>query len=145
MIDIYEAVQHAPGLIPRLYLLITVGSVYIQSHEEGSEKILDDLIEMMKAVQNPLRGLFLRYYFLKMCKDRLPDSGSEYETETRGVKEAIAIIHINLTESTHLWMRIGGGRDKTRRLKEKEDLKMLIGENLMRISSLEGATVAIYK
>lgn len=68
MIDVYEAVQHAPGLIPRLYLLITVGSVYIQSHEEGSEKILDDLIEMMKAVQNPLRGLFLRYYFLKMCK-----------------------------------------------------------------------------
>lgn len=76
MIDVYEAVQHAPGLIPRLYLLITVGSVYIQSHEQGSEKILDDLIEMMKAVQNPLRGLFLRYYFLKMCKDRLPDTGS---------------------------------------------------------------------
>ena len=76
MIDVYEAVQHAPGLIPRLYLLITVGSVYIQSHEQGSEKILDDLMEMMKAVQNPLRGLFLRYYFLKMCKDRLPDTGS---------------------------------------------------------------------
>jgi len=36
MIDVYEAVQHAPGLIPRLYLLITVGSVYIQSHEQGS-------------------------------------------------------------------------------------------------------------
>jgi vacuolar protein sorting-associated protein 35 len=32
MLDVYEAVQHAPGLIPRLYLLITVGSVYIQSH-----------------------------------------------------------------------------------------------------------------
>jgi len=33
---------------------------------------------MLKAVQNPLRGLFLRYYFLKMCKDRLPDTGSEF-------------------------------------------------------------------
>ena len=42
-------------------------------------------------------------------------------------------------------MRIGGGRDKTRRLKEKEDLKMLIGENLMRISSLEGVNIKIYK
>jgi len=86
MVDVYEAVQHAPEIIPRLYLLITAGSVYIQSHETGSEKILDDIISMMKAVQNPLRGLFLRYYFLKMCKDRLPDTGSEYETETRGVK-----------------------------------------------------------
>jgi vacuolar protein sorting-associated protein 35 len=54
--------------------------VYIQGHEAGSEKILDDIISMMKAVQNPLRGLFLRYYFLKMCKDRLPDTGSGYDT-----------------------------------------------------------------
>jgi len=127
MVDVYEAVQHAPEIIPRLYLLITAGSVYIQSHEVGSEKILDDIISMMKAVQNPLRGLFLRYYFLKMCKDRLPDTGSEYEAENRGVKEAIETIHINLKESTNLWMRIGGGRDKAKRLKEKNDIKMLIG------------------
>lgn len=33
MIDLYQAVQHAPNIIPRLYLLITVGSVYIQSHD----------------------------------------------------------------------------------------------------------------
>lgn len=42
-------------------------------------------------------------------------------------------------------MRIGGGRDRARRQKEKEDLKMLIGENLMRISSLEGVNINIYK
>ena len=29
MIDLYESVQHATSLIPRLYLLITVGTVYI--------------------------------------------------------------------------------------------------------------------
>ena len=33
MIDLYQAVQHCPNIIPRLYLLITVGSVYIQSHD----------------------------------------------------------------------------------------------------------------
>jgi hypothetical protein len=33
-------------------------------------------------------------------------------------------------------MRIGAGRDKAKRLKEKNELKMLVGENLMRISSL---------
>ncbi len=68
MNDLYESVQHATSLIPRLYLLITVGSVYIQTHEVGANKILTDLLEMIKAVQHPLRGLFLRYYFLKMCK-----------------------------------------------------------------------------
>lgn len=55
------------------------------------------------------------------------------------------IIYTNLTESTHLWMRIGGSKDKTKRVKERNDLKMLIGENLMRISSLEGVNIKIYK
>jgi vacuolar protein sorting-associated protein 35 len=31
MSDLYESVQHAQFIIPRLYLLITVGSVYIET------------------------------------------------------------------------------------------------------------------
>lgn len=76
--DLYESVQHAQNVLPRLYLLITVGAVYIQSHEIKAREILSDLLEMIKAVQHPLRGLFLRYYFLKMCKDKLPDKDNEY-------------------------------------------------------------------
>jgi vacuolar protein sorting-associated protein 35 len=87
MIDLYESVQHATSLIPRLYLLITVGTVYIQTHEAGSKEILFDLLEMIRGVQHPLRGLFLRYYFLKMCKDRLPDKGSEYERYELGINK----------------------------------------------------------
>ena len=37
------------------------------------------------------------------------------------------------------------GRDKVKRQNEKKDLKMLVGENLMRISSLEGVNIKIYK
>lgn len=79
MADLYESVQHAHNVLPRLYLLITIGSVYIQTHEAKARDILSDLLEMVKAVQHPLRGLFLRYYFLKMCKDKLPDNNNEYE------------------------------------------------------------------
>ena len=42
-------------------------------------------------------------------------------------------------------MRIGGMKDKAKKVKEREDLKILIGENLMRISSLDGVNVKIYK
>lgn len=49
MPDLYESVQHATFLIPRLYLLITVGSVYIQTHEIGAKVILTDLIESIKV------------------------------------------------------------------------------------------------
>ena len=42
-------------------------------------------------------------------------------------------------------MRIGAGRDKAKRLKDKNDVKTLIGENLMRISSLDGVNIKVYK
>lgn len=31
MKELYEVVQHAGNIVPRLYLMITVGSVYIKS------------------------------------------------------------------------------------------------------------------
>jgi vacuolar protein sorting-associated protein 35 len=93
-----------------------VGSVYIQTHEIGAKVILTDLIEsikvityliiVFKAVQHPIRGLFLRYYFLKMCKERLPDSGSEYEGAGGCIDDAIEVIVRNLTEMNKLWIRM---------------------------------------
>jgi len=77
--DVYESVQQASELLPRLYLLVAVGGVYIDSQELSAKEILKDVIEMAKGIQNPLRGLFLRYFMLKKLKDRLPDKNSKYE------------------------------------------------------------------
>jgi vacuolar protein sorting-associated protein 35 len=93
MADLYESVQHAGNIIPRLYLLITVGSAYIKTKEAPVKFILHDLFDMVKGVQQPIRGLFLRYYLLKMMKDKLPDSGSEYEgAESGDVNDAVEFI-----------------------------------------------------
>ena len=78
MTDLYEAVQQASGLLQRLYLMVTAGAVYIESKEATAKEILKDLLEMAKAIQNPVRGLFLRYYMLKKLKDKMPDKGSKY-------------------------------------------------------------------
>ena len=59
--DLYELVQYAGNIVPRMYLLITVGLVYIQTNEFSRRDILRDLVEMCRGVQHPLRGLFLRY------------------------------------------------------------------------------------
>ena len=69
--DLYELVQYAGNIVPRMYLLITVGLVYIQTNEFSRRDILRDLVEMCRGVQHPLRGLFLRYaYFLLFsCKN----------------------------------------------------------------------------
>ena len=80
MKELYQSVQFAGKIIPRLYLLVTAGSCYIGTKEVRATDILGDLIQMAKAIQHPLRGLFLRYYLLKICKDKFPDKGNDYET-----------------------------------------------------------------
>jgi hypothetical protein len=76
---IYELVQHTANVLVRLYLMITAGAVYIKSGQTTAKEVLMDLLEMVKGVQQPLRGLFLRYYLAQKCKDKLPDIGSPYE------------------------------------------------------------------
>ena len=50
MSNLYESVQHSNFIIPRLYLMITVGSVYIETQEAKSKYILSDLLECIKGV-----------------------------------------------------------------------------------------------
>ena len=76
--ELYEQVQSCGMVLPRLYLLITVGSVYIKSRQAPAKDILKDLVEMSKGVQHPMRGLFLRNYLSHIARDKLPDVGSEY-------------------------------------------------------------------
>ena len=72
--DLYELVQYAGNIVPRLYLLITVGTVYIKTNEYSRKDILRDLVEMCRGVQHPLRGLFLRNYLLQCTRNVLPDT-----------------------------------------------------------------------
>ena len=72
--DLYELVQYAGNIVPRLYLLVTVGVVYIKCQEMSRKDILRDLVEMCRGVQHPLRGLFLRNYLLQCTRNLLPDT-----------------------------------------------------------------------
>lgn len=55
MADLYELVQYAGNIIPRHYLLITVGLVYMRTTPGSRRDILKDLVEMCRGVQHPLR------------------------------------------------------------------------------------------
>ncbi len=146
--DLYESVQQASSIIPRLYLLITVGSVYIESHEVSSMEIIFDLLQMVKGVQSPLRGLFCRYFLLKMIKDKLPDISNEYESENSKLEDTLKFIMQNLEEMNRLWIRLSTGctgNEKLIREKERNELKVLVGENIIRLSSLNGLSLDIYK
>jgi vacuolar protein sorting-associated protein 35 len=70
--DLYELVQYAGNIIPRLYLMITVGGCYMAQKDAPVKEIMKDMMEMSRGVQHPTRGLFLRHYLSGMTRDSLP-------------------------------------------------------------------------
>uniref|UniRef100_A0A182FFX6 Vacuolar protein sorting-associated protein 35 n=1 Tax=Anopheles albimanus TaxID=7167 RepID=A0A182FFX6_ANOAL len=147
--DLYEHVQYAGNIVPRLYLLITVGLVYIKTNGSLKRSILKDLVEMCRGVQHPLRGLFLRNYLLQCTRNILPDTTVVVSDENEGtVIDAIDFVLTNFAEMNKLWVRIqhqGHSSEKARREKEREELKILVGTNLVRLSQLESATLEVYQ
>jgi len=147
MVELYELVQHAGNVLPRLYLLLAVGRVFLQSKEAAAKVVLEDLVEHCKGVQQPLRGLFLRNYLLQCTRERLPDTGSDYEGEGGTVSDAIKIVLANFGEMAKLWVRMqhqGPAANKEQREKERAELKVVVGGNLHRLASLEGVTLQVY-
>lgn len=72
--DLYEIVQYASSIIPRLYLMTTVGSIYLSVQDAPPvADVMSDMMEMTKGVQHPIRGLFLRHYLGGMTRDFLPN------------------------------------------------------------------------
>lgn len=145
--DLYELVQYAGNIVPRLYLLVTVGMVYIKSGVGSKKDILKDLVEMCRGVQHPLRGLFLRNYLLQCTRNMLPDVGEESERDGT-VDNSISFILLNFAEMNKLWVRMqhqGHTREKQRREQERLELRILVGTNLVRLSQLEGIDVDKYK
>ncbi len=151
IVNIYEQVQSCGNVVPRLYLLCCVGGVYIQSLEAPAKDVLRDLVEMLKGVQHPMRGLFLRNYLTLVSKNKLPDVGSPYEGAGGTVQDAYNFILLNFAETNRLWVRLqtqkenANGKNKKEREAERQDLRILVGANLVRLSQLEGLDVTEYK
>eukprot|EP01121_Diplochlamys_sp_Union-15-3_P020211 TRINITY_DN7824_c0_g1_i7.p1 TRINITY_DN7824_c0_g1~~TRINITY_DN7824_c0_g1_i7.p1 ORF type:complete len:515 (-),score=74.11 TRINITY_DN7824_c0_g1_i7:830-2374(-) len=146
--ELYELVQYAGNILPRLYLLVTVGSVYIKSKKAPAKDVLLDLVEMCRGVQHPTRGLFLRNYLSEMTKDKLPDEGSEYSGWGGSVKDSIDFIVSNFVEMNKLWVRMqhqGPVREREKREQERKELCILVGKNLSRLSQLDGLNITEYK
>ncbi|KAJ9604591.1 retromer complex subunit Vps35 [Cladophialophora chaetospira] len=135
--DLYELVQYAGNIIPRLYLMITVGTVYMGVEDAPVKEIMKDMMEMSRGVQHPIRGLFLRYYLMGQARDYLPtgkDDGPQ-----GNLQDSINFILTNFVEMNKLWVRWqhqGHSREREQRTQERRELELLVGSNLVRLSQL---------
>lgn len=181
MTELYDCVQYCPNVLSRLYLQICAASALIRSGQVGARWVLKDMIEAVKCVQNPVRGLFLRHYLLQAFRDKLPDqpipldqvggpisatgvdaspavatsgpvvAANVMNVEKGTVKDSYEFILANFIEMNKLWVRIqdlpGDGKSKEvrrRREKDRTELRILVGTNLVRLSALDSITSSIY-
>ncbi|KAL2827040.1 vacuolar protein sorting-associated protein 35, partial [Aspergillus cavernicola] len=135
--DLYELVQYAGNIVPRLYLMITVGTVYMSVEDAPVKEIMKDMMEMSRGVQHPIRGLFLRYYLSGQARDYLP-SGTGDGPEGN-MQDSINFVLTNFVEMNKLWVRLqhqGPSRDREKRMQERRELELLVGSNVVRLSQL---------
>lgn len=144
--DLYELVQYCGNIVPRLYLMITVGSVYMSIPDAPIKEIMKDVMEMSRGVQHPTRGLFLRHYLSGATRDYLPvgqDMGPG-----GNLQDSIGFVLTNFIEMNKLWVRLqhqGHSRDREKREMERKELRILVGTNLVRLSQLEGMDLDMYR
>ncbi|KAI9372663.1 vacuolar protein sorting-associated protein 35 [Aspergillus egyptiacus] len=135
--DLYELVQYAGNIIPRLYLMITVGTVYMSVEDAPVKEIMKDMMEMSRGVQHPIRGLFLRYYLSGQARDYLPTGTGD--GPEGNLQDSVNFILTNFVEMNKLWVRLqhqGPSRDREKRMQERRELELLVGSNIVRLSQL---------
>ncbi|KAJ5211718.1 uncharacterized protein N7498_003364 [Penicillium cinerascens] len=135
--DLYELVQYAGNIVPRLYLMITVGTVYMSVEDAPVKEIMKDMMEMSRGVQHPIRGLFLRYYLTGQARDFLPDGTGD--GPEGNLQDSINFVLTNFVEMNKLWVRLqhqGPSRERERRIQERRELELLVGSNIVRLSQL---------
>ncbi|KAG8758426.1 Vacuolar protein sorting-associated protein 35 [Serendipita sp. 396] len=144
--DLYELVQYAGNIVPRLYLMITVGAVYMSIPDAPVKEIMKDMMEMSRGVQHPTRGLFLRHYLSGQTRDYLPIGNDQ--GPSGNLADSIGFVLTNFIEMNKLWVRLqhqGHSRDREKRELERKELRILVGTNLVRLSQLEGVDLGMYQ
>lgn len=126
--------------------MTTVGTAYMSVPEAPVKEIMKDMIEMCRGVQHPVRGLFLRYYLSQAARDHLP-TGNSNGPEGNS-QDSIQFIVTNFIEMNKLWVRLqhqGHSREREKRTKERKELQILVGSNLVRLSQLDGIGKEYYR
>lgn len=83
-----------------------------------------------------------------MMKDILPEKDSEYEGEGGDITDAISFILQNMSDMNRLWVRLqylATHMNPEQREQQRKELRVTVGENVMRLSNLNGLTFELYK
>ena len=133
--EFFEAVQQCVTVLPRLYLMIIVGYIYVEQFPDEKKSIFDEILKMLNSLQSPVRGFMVRYYFLKI-----------FEKNFNSMDDIDVLLN-NLKEMNKLWIRIGHmkyylGSDG---IKARNEIKEMIRDNILKLVNIKDMDSDNYK
>ena len=145
---LYETVQQSQKLIPRLYLMIITGTIFLENSPKYSKEILYDLFNYVKCVQNPLRGFFVRFFLFYQLKNLFSEKFLPFFNENDSSLLIFNYLIENLEEMNLFLMRM-----KKEILidfnilpdDEREDMFKLMIEMFGSIGGFKNLTLNIYE
>ena len=149
---IYDSVQQSQYLIPRLYLMVITGSIYLELYPLNYREIIYDLKNMAKCVQMPLRAFWLRYFLFMNIKDKLPIKNGLFieniDYYTDYMRISINFLMENLRYMNHFILRIRKEffvDNQILNKKERENMIESEQEIIEEISNIKGLTENIFE
>lgn len=122
------------------------GCCCVDARELSLSELIEDLIEMARAIQHPLKSIVLRHYMLMQMRDRLPARGRPVPAEL--TDSCTSFLLRNLGDSTRLWVRMQrmqtAKREDPDQEKPRDELIPTITDNLTRLSTLSGLELEMY-
>jgi vacuolar protein sorting-associated protein 35 len=137
VVELYQRVQCCNALLPRLYLLVTLGCVCIKMRAVSPKSILQDVAEMCHGVHHTVRGLFLRAFTVQMYRDKMP-----------ATSDAAAFLLESFRETNKLWLRLNAETTEESReaqAAEFNQMRDVVTVHFARLRGLRGFGPEIYR
>ena len=121
-LNLYFSVQQCLTALPRAYLMIMMGSIILENDSIDKKELFEDLLEVCNNIKNPIKGLFLRFFLVKILNNYFTD---------------FDLLMINFKEMIRLWINI----KKLKNISEKNInkyrsyLKVLIGDHITKFAN----------
>ena len=72
--DLYITSQQPGRVLPRMYLMVTTACCAMEADPAAVSHYLGDLLDFVRGIQHPMRGLFLRSFLNTSVRGLLPDT-----------------------------------------------------------------------
>ena len=139
LVYLYNSAYQCKHVLPRLYLLITIGSALIQTQPQHNAAVIRELFISVKSVNHPIRGLFIRSCLITFTKNLLPDTNSPHENGLIKYEDTLVYLMSTIEDMVKLWSEISDNKN------ERKETQHVIVEAFNELGSLRGTNGAVFE